>query len=204
MPSLHSKQMSANDSLGTSAAQIAAAASHPLALDRIERMMADTLSALPKDSIVPWKTKRRLYELAYAFALVGERGKLHLAPLRQLMTMKVQSWAPPFGMIENPPKRICDLLTYIVGASSADDQAYPYCADDKIPYDRPRNIRMRYLLESGTSAKIGRSEIGTRPDHARVKPHCHLCLACYVYHKIAKLAAGHARRSGFQWRVLHG
>lgn len=130
------KQMSANDSMGTSAAQIAAAAGHPLALDRIERMMADTLSALPKDGIVPWKTKRRLYELAYAFALVGERGKMHLAPLRQLMTMKVQSWAPPFGMIEHPPKRMCDLLIYIVGANSADDQAYPYCADDKIRYDQ--------------------------------------------------------------------
>ncbi|UXN58098.1 hypothetical protein [Phyllobacterium zundukense] len=52
------------------------------------------------------------------------------------MNMKVQSWAPPFGMIEHPPKRMCDLLTYIVGANSADDQAFPYCADVKIPYDQ--------------------------------------------------------------------
>ena len=128
-------QMSANDSLGTGAAQVAAAAGHPLALNRIERLMTDTLSALPEGGVVPWDTKNRLYELAYAFTLVGERGKMHLAPLRQLMTMRVQSRAPPFGMIELQPKRMCDLLAHIVGINSADVQTYPYCADDTVPYD---------------------------------------------------------------------
>src|ERR1044072_9627039 len=47
----------------------------------LEETMTVTLTALPKDSTVPWKTKRCLYALAYAFALAGARGKTHLPPL---------------------------------------------------------------------------------------------------------------------------
>ncbi|WP_130269169.1 hypothetical protein [Phyllobacterium myrsinacearum] len=129
------EQMSADSSMGTAAAQIAASTGHPLALGRIETLMTDALFALPKGGIVPRETKRRLYELSYAFALVGEEGKKHIGPLKQLMKMRVQSWAPPFGMIDSPPKRLCNILAQIAGKDDRELQEFPYCSDQTVPFD---------------------------------------------------------------------
>jgi hypothetical protein len=53
----------------TSAVQIAVAGDHPQALQIVERLMAETLAKFPKGRIVPWNTRNRLHEMAYALSL---------------------------------------------------------------------------------------------------------------------------------------
>jgi hypothetical protein len=122
------KEMSADDSLGTGAAQVAAATGHPGTLDRIQSLMEGLLSSVPPEKPIPYEMKFRLYELAYAIYFTGPEAKNHLAPIRNLMARKVQSWAPPFGMLELPPTSLCDLVARIEDGAM---NAYPICTDPK-------------------------------------------------------------------------
>jgi hypothetical protein len=120
------------DPMGTGAAQVAVAGGHPQALQTVERLMTETLATLPKNRVVPWDTRNRLYEMAYALAFGGEQAKQYVAPLRDLMGRKVQSWAPPFGMVELPPRRMCRVLATIMEQPVIDPE-FKYCADPDTP-----------------------------------------------------------------------
>jgi len=122
--------MSDKDSLGTGAAQVAVATGYRDALPRVEAMMNDILSSIPKDKVIPWDTRNRLYELAYAIYFAGPDGKEHIAPIKELMTRTVQRWAPPFGMLDLPPKPMCQVLSRISGPDAA--KPYGFCFDDRL------------------------------------------------------------------------
>lgn len=126
--------MSSNDSLGTGAAQVAAASGHPDALVRIQKMMNDLLSSIPADKALPRRIRNRLYELSYAIYFSGDGAKNQTDPIKTLMTRKVESWAPPFGMVELNPKRMCSLLERIEGPDSI--KSYGFCLDRKIPLEQ--------------------------------------------------------------------
>jgi hypothetical protein len=128
------EQMSIKDSLGTGAAQVAAATGHPDALPRIERMMQETLAAIPADKAIPRATRDRLYELAWAINFSGDSGRRHTKPIHVMMQRKVQSWAPPFGIVELRPKRLCGVLRRIEGADSV--KPYVFCLDEKVPFEQ--------------------------------------------------------------------
>lgn len=128
------QQMSIADSMGTGAAQVAAASGHPNALPRIERMMDETLAAIPAEKAIPRNTRNRLYELAWAIRFSGDAGKGHTKPIHKMMHRRVQSWAPPFGMVDLQPKQLCGILSHIEGADSL--KAYPFCLDDKMPLEQ--------------------------------------------------------------------
>lgn len=128
------QQMSSDDSLGTGAAQIAAATGHPEALSRIRKMMQDLLSSVPAEKPIPYSARNRFYELAYAVYFSDDAGREYIAPIKAFMTRKVYSWAPPFGMIELQPKRMCRLLERIEGPASI--QGYNFCLDPKIPLEQ--------------------------------------------------------------------
>jgi hypothetical protein len=128
------EQMSIDDSMGTGAAQVAAATGHPEALSRIERMMQDALTAIPPDEVVPRARRDRLYELAWAIYFAGEQGKSRTKPIHAMMQRKVQSWAPPFGMVELRPKRLCGVLARIEGPASL--RRYAFCVDEKVPFEQ--------------------------------------------------------------------
>ena len=128
------EQMSIEDSLGTGAAQVAAATGHPDALPRIGRMMQNALAAIAADKVVPRATRDRLYELAWAIYFSGDAGKAHTKPIHTMMQRKVQSWAPPFGMVELQPKRLCGVLARIEGSDSV--KPYAFCLDEKVPLEQ--------------------------------------------------------------------
>lgn len=128
-------QITIEDSMGTGAAQVAIAGEHPAALQTAEKLMADKLATLPKDRAVPRDARNRLYEMAYALSFGGVQAKQHLAPLQDLMNRKVQSWAPPFGMIELPPRRMCRVLARILNVPTADLE-FRYCADAYAHYEQ--------------------------------------------------------------------
>jgi hypothetical protein len=128
------EQMSMEDSMGTGAAQVAAATRHPGALPRIERMMEEALAGVPVDGVVPRAVRDRLYELAWAIYFAGDAGKAHTKPIHLMMHRKVQSLAPPFGMVELRPKRLCNILAGIEGAESL--KPYAFCLDDNVPFEQ--------------------------------------------------------------------
>jgi hypothetical protein len=126
--------ISSEDSLGTGAAQVAAAVGYPGALSRITSLMKQILSSISKDRAIPRDKRNRLYELAYAIYFSGEAGRDHLDPILELMERKVQSWAPPFGMVELQPRRMCILLRKI-NVDESVINSFPYCSDGG-PYEQ--------------------------------------------------------------------
>jgi hypothetical protein len=127
-------QISIDDAMGTGAAQVAVAGGHPNALQSVERLMAQKLASLPEGKAVPWDLRNRLYEMAYALAFGGTQAREHVAPLRDLMSLKVQSWAPPFGMVELPPRRMCDVFVQIM-QQPVNDLEFGFCSDNG-PYEQ--------------------------------------------------------------------
>ncbi len=128
------KQISTDNALGTGAAQIAVATGHPDALPKIEKLMNNLLESIPNDKVVPREIRNRLYELAYAIGFGKEKSKKYTAPIKNLMIRRVQSWAPPFGMLEFNPKRMCEVLKNIEGQESI--TTYSYCMDKNIPLEQ--------------------------------------------------------------------
>ena len=111
----------------------AAATGHAGALDRIKSMMEELLASVPRDKPIPYDTKLRLYELSYAIFFAGAQADDYVSPINELMRRKVASRAPPFGMIEHAPTRLCDLVARLEGQSAL--QAYPFCTDPQRTLD---------------------------------------------------------------------
>jgi hypothetical protein len=123
------KEMHMNNSLGTGAAQVAAATRYPNSLTRIETMMTQALEAVPTDRAIPYRTRNRLYELALALVYSGEEGRKHTKPIREILHRKVENPAPPFGMLEMDPWEFCDVLRHFEQDKIVQD--YPACIDHK-------------------------------------------------------------------------
>ncbi|NPT44694.1 hypothetical protein GNZ12_25940 [Paraburkholderia sp. 1N] len=138
-------QVSSENSLGTGAAQVAAAGGHPEALSRIESLMNQLLASVPDDKPIPLTTRDRLYELAWAISVSGDSAKDHVDPLIRLMGKQVQSGAPPFGLLSLHPKRMCAVLFKIYGEDTHVTSKFPYCTDDSPLESYPRGA---FALES--------------------------------------------------------
>jgi hypothetical protein len=119
-------EITISDAMGTTAAQVAVAGGHTQALGATEKLMADALAKIPKGSVVPWAMRNRLYELAQALAYGGAEAKSYAGPLLDLMSREVQSWAPPFGMVELPPSRMCPIASEIL-EMPIKDLGFVYC-----------------------------------------------------------------------------
>ena len=128
------QQIEADTSMGTGAAQIAAAAGHPQALQKVTFLIDETLNKLQTGKAIPWSKRNRLYELAWAIAYSGDAGKPYVGSLYKIMSMRVESSAPPFGMVSAYPKQMCKALKYLEGKEALSQ--YAYCLDDKIPYEQ--------------------------------------------------------------------
>jgi hypothetical protein len=124
------EQISSESSIGTGAAQVAAAGGHPEALPRIESLMNQLLATVPDDKSIPLASRDRLYELAWGIYFSGETAKDHVAPIIRLMGRYVQSGAPPFGVLSLHPKRMCEVLSRIYGDDQRVKSHFPYCADE--------------------------------------------------------------------------
>lgn len=118
--------ISISDALGTGAAQVAVASGHPMALSVVERLMREKLDSIPLNEAVSLSDRDRLYEMSYALYFGGADARSHLRPLFDLMKRKVQSWAPPFGMVELDPRKMCFVLAAIQG-TDAEFLEIPYC-----------------------------------------------------------------------------
>jgi hypothetical protein len=118
-------EMSADTAMGTSAAQLAVAAGHPGALERTKALMTDTLDR-HKDPI-PRNVRDRLFELAYALAFAGQQAVPFMDPVYAMLDRRVESWAPPFGMIDLEPATLCLVLLRVGGDRVRARVAEPPC-----------------------------------------------------------------------------
>lgn len=128
------QQMSSETSLGTGAAQVAAAIGDPAALPRIIEMINVKVGKLPPDAVIPLDARDRLLELAWAIYFAGDAGRTASASIHGLMKRKVESRAPPFGIVELSPKRLCGVLELIEGPAAT--VPYPYCRDPSVPFEQ--------------------------------------------------------------------
>ena len=122
--------MSAKDSLGTSAAQVAASSGDPAVLMKIAEMMTELLDDAPHTAPIEIQTRDRLYELGYALAFASEHSRPYTGPVHELMSRTVESRSM-FGRLGLSPKRMCGVLNAIEGKSPT--ESYEFCADPEYP-----------------------------------------------------------------------
>jgi hypothetical protein len=128
--------MSSADPMGTGAAQIAVGAGHPQALARTQALMLDLLDAVPDGRPVPYRARNRLYELAFALGMAGSVAVPYAGPLVTLLGREVESWAPPFGMINYRPVRMCVVGEYIGGRAAAAARDPEFCRKNPKVYEQ--------------------------------------------------------------------
>lgn len=108
------EQMHARDTLGTSAAQVAAASQDSGAVAAVAELFEQTLSKTP-DGVIPRQTAMRLSELAFAIGAAGEAGRPHVELLSKMLAREIESAAPPFGIIARTPTEVCWALDMVGG-----------------------------------------------------------------------------------------
>lgn len=108
-------QISTKDALGGTAAQVSVGGGDPRALRRVRSLMANLLAATPANRPVPLTATERLYELAYALGMAGPGAQPYADPLIALLERNVETLAPPFGVIDVPPKEMCPVARHIGG-----------------------------------------------------------------------------------------
>jgi len=106
--------MNASDALGTSAAQVAAASKDAAAVSAVADLLRRSLSKYPAGAI-PREPAQRLIEMAYALGAAGEAGRPYVGLLSELLSRDIQSFAPPFGVIERSPSEVCWALQMVEG-----------------------------------------------------------------------------------------
>lgn len=127
-------EMAGDSSMGTGAAQVAAAVGEPQAVSQIIKLFEETLGSVQGDAVIPIDKRDRLLELAWAMYFAGDAGRPSCASIHKVMHRKVESRAPPFGIVAISPKRFCSVLEIIEG--SAGIAPYAYCHDKSIPYEQ--------------------------------------------------------------------
>lgn len=127
------REVGGNSPMATGAAQVMAASGNAGAMEKIEKLIQDTLSQYPPDKVIPRQTKFRLYELSYGI-FFGEDAVRYAHLIEAVMSRKVESAAHPFGLIEHYPKQLCPLLERIKGADAL--AKFPYCTDPKVSMDQ--------------------------------------------------------------------
>ncbi|MCG2592458.1 hypothetical protein LZ009_06640 [Ramlibacter sp. XY19] len=127
------RQMSGDTPLGTGAAQVAAATQAPEARGKVLELFRAKLASVPASAAIPLDQRDRLLELAWAIYLSGDPDHSGRAAIHELMTRKVESRAPPFGVVEISPKRFCLVLERLGGQAAV--ARHQYCLDPKAPYE---------------------------------------------------------------------
>ncbi len=118
--------MNSDDSLGTSAAQVAAASGDSEAIDQVAALFRETLDREPTNGAVPVAKGERLVELAYALGAAGPQARSHVPTLIRFLNRDVE-YGSHFGILELPPKGVCRVLEAIGGQDAIESARGPRC-----------------------------------------------------------------------------
>lgn len=119
--------ISSADSLGTGAAQVAAAAGHPDALPVIVGLMEEIMDAEGGDGVISKQNGLRLQELVYAIAYAEEAGLDYLKQVQRFMNLKVEDSFPTLGSYEADPVGVCDALKRMGSGADELRNSFEYC-----------------------------------------------------------------------------
>jgi len=123
------EEISWRDSMGTGAAQIAAATGHPQVLPKIEKTMDELLASYPSNDALPYPALIRMRELSWALYLGGEDAKNHTTPIKNMMRRKIIFAASPTFIADVSPSELCGMLAKIEGPEAL--RPFDYCAKTK-------------------------------------------------------------------------
>lgn len=108
------RQMSADDSLGTSAAQVAAASGDPRAIRQVAALLRRTVDAEPQDQAISIKAGGRITELAFALGAAREHARPYTPLVIELLDRDF-TIGSHFGALELAPTSMCRVLSAIGG-----------------------------------------------------------------------------------------
>lgn len=121
------REMSVDSELGVGAAQIVGASGDPAALSQIEQLMIKRLHRHSEAKVTGVMERNRLYGLAYALGMAGQKAAPYTSGLIELMNRRVSAGgvAPDSILIE--PRRMCWVADRIGGRAADVAHAKPYC-----------------------------------------------------------------------------
>lgn len=135
------RNMNSQTPLGTGAAQVAVATGAPDALVRVTKLFNAELDKTPSTKPIPYETSNRLLELAWAIYLAGPTARNYVQEIHKVMNRKVESPAPPFGMVSADPYQFCYVLENIEGEEAI--QQYDFCGAQKDPFRLPSALKVK-------------------------------------------------------------
>lgn len=108
------RQLSAKDSLGTSAAQVAAASGDPKAIRRVADVLRGAVDAEPKGQAISIEAGARITELAFALGAAREHARPYTPMIIELLNRDF-TIGSHFGPLELAPTSMCRVLSAIGG-----------------------------------------------------------------------------------------
>ncbi|WNZ57683.1 hypothetical protein QT397_10170 [Microbulbifer sp. MKSA007] len=114
--------------LGTSAAQVAAAANYADSLSKIESAMFKILDEASGNAPLDFNQYDRFRQLSYALMLSEEEGRNHTDAIEALMDRKVYAWGGWFGRLAVDPKHMCQVMNSISPENTVTER-YEYCSE---------------------------------------------------------------------------
>lgn len=123
------REMSLDSELGVGAAQIVGASGNPVALAQIEQLMIKRLDRHARGKIIGVMERDRLYGLAYALGMAGQKAAPYTSGLIELMNRKVSAGGVAPDRIVIEPRRMCWVADRIGGRAAKVADAKSYCGD---------------------------------------------------------------------------
>jgi len=122
-------QMSSEDSLGTSAAQVAAASGDADAIRQVVDLLLQAIAAEPADEAISITATPRITELAFAVGAAREHARPYVSVIVGLLNREF-TIGSHFGALELTPTSMCRVLSAIGGEEAEAALKGPRCQDD--------------------------------------------------------------------------
>ena len=123
------RETSLDSELGVGAAQIVGATGNPAGLARIEQLMMKRLDRHSKGEVVGVMERDRLYGLAYALGMAGQKAAPYTSALIDLMNRKVSKGGVAPARILVHPRRMCWVADRIGGRAAEVANTKSYCGN---------------------------------------------------------------------------
>lgn len=124
------QQMSYETQSGRAAARVAIACGSQEALPIVSGWMQQLLDSAGRRVIDQYKAAA-LFDLAHALETAEARAQPYSGPIITLFDREIQSWAPPFGMLNISPIWLCAVARRIGGAVIEKANTKDFCQNQK-------------------------------------------------------------------------
>ncbi len=122
-------EMSADDALGTSAAQVAAASGDQEAIRQVAALLQKAVDAEPPDEAIRINATGRITELAFALGAAREQARPYAPMLIELLNRDFTKGSH-FGALELAPTSMCRVLSAVGGSDAEAAIRGPRCEGD--------------------------------------------------------------------------